>query len=222
MHPKFANSILTAQPNEMDASVTPEGVIEGYASTYNAAPDAQSDVVLPGAFTTALKDAQSGNFPVMLWSHRMEEPIGRWTGMEDTPKGLFVRGQLNLKTVKGREAFEHVKAGDANGLSVGYLTPENGREYVGQGTFHLKSVDLKEISIVTIPSNPAARISGVKMLKSKADAIDLLRSAGLSRKAAARFASGGFPALSDGTFDEKQIHQLAARIEAATNEMRQK
>lgn len=51
------------------------------------------------------------------------------------------------------------------------------------------------MSIVAIPANPLARITNVKTIGSKADAVDMLRGCGMSKKAAARFAAGGWKAL---------------------------
>ncbi|MGR3512742.1 MAG: HK97 family phage prohead protease [Paracoccaceae bacterium] len=205
----------------LEAKATEEGRIEGYGATFSKTPDSYGDVVLPGAFSASLKQhAKSGTLPVMLWSHRLEQPIGRWMRMAEDDSGLYVEGKLNLATDAGREAFEHVKAGDASGLSIGFTIPEDGREYAGKGVFHLKTVELHEVSVVTVPANRDARISGVKQIASKADAIDLLRECGLSRKAAARFAAGGWDALNGDDAEEKAqaiMRQLDRSIELLRN-----
>jgi HK97 family phage prohead protease len=222
MTQKFNNTILAAHAVALEVKASPSGRISGYASTFEGNADRQGDVVLAGAFAASLaRHTKSGQMPVMLWAHAQEQPIGRWVHMEEDSKGLFVEGNLNLNTTKGRESFEHIKAGDAGGLSIGFTVEEGGREYVGKGIFNLKKVDLLEVSVVAIPANALARITDVKSLSSKADAIDMLRSCGLSRKAAAIFASGGWNALSGGDHHE-QAKQLAAKIEAAINNMRSK
>jgi len=221
MKSKYQNDMLTAKPVAIELKATESGRIEGYASTIGGKPDRHGDVVQKGAVRQSLERMRdTGDMPVMLWAHAQEQPIGRWLSMHEDAKGLFVEGILNLKTEKGREAFEHVKAGDAGGLSIGFTTPEGGREYAGDGVFNLKAVDVLEISIVAIPANPLARITGVKSLASKAEAIDMLRECGLSKAAAARFAAGGFKALGDDHSHEKAM-QLAAKIDAATKSMRQ-
>lgn len=222
MNHKFNDQILTAKPVSLEVKASETGRIEGYASTIGGDPDRHGDIVLKGAFTASLaRHKASNDMPVMLWSHAQEQPIGKWHAMHEDSKGLHVEGVLNLKTSKGREAFEHVKAGDAGGLSIGFTVSEGGREYAGDGVFHLKAVDLLEVSIVAIPANPLARITGIKSLQSKAEAIDMLRECGLSKAAAARFAAGGFKALGDDQTHQKAI-QLAARIDAAINDMRSK
>ncbi|PZX18756.1 hypothetical protein LX81_00449 [Palleronia aestuarii] len=222
MTSKYLNHLITAPASSLEVKASSQGRIEGYASTFGGVPDRHSDVVLPGAFTKSLslKTAPDGDMPVMLWAHMQERPIGRWTAMQEDSKGLHVEGVLNLSTDGGREAYEHVKAGDAGGLSIGFTVPEGGREYVGQGVFHLKEVEVLEISVVTVPANPLARISGVKALGSKAEAIDMLRECGLSKKAAARFAAGGWHALSGDETHEKAQH-VAQAIDRAIQSMRQ-
>lgn len=222
MSHKFNDQILSAHAVALEVKASETGRIEGYASTFDGIADRQGDVVLAGAFAASLaRHSKAGEMPVMLWNHAQEQPIGRWVHMQEDRKGLFVQGTLNLNTVKGREAYEHVKAGDAGGLSIGFTVEESGREYVGKGVFHLKKVELLEVSVVAIPANPLARITGVKSLQSKAEAIDMLRSCGLSKSAAARFAAGGFKALTSEDHHEKAIN-LAAKIDAAINQMRTK
>jgi len=139
--------------------------------------------------------------------------------MSEDKRGLRVEGQLNLKTDGGRAAFEHVRAGDVGGLSIGYVVPDGGRKYISKGTFEVSEVDLYEVSLVTVPANPAARIQGVKSLSSKSEAIDMLRECGLSRKAASRFAAGGWTALS-ANYDQTQIENFAAKIDRAIEQLR--
>ena len=219
---KYAHHLITAPASSLEVKASASGRIEGYASTFGGEPDRHSDIVLPGAFTKSIERSTStGEMPVMLWSHMQEQPIGRWTHVAEDSKGLYVEGTFNLKTERGRDAYEHVKAGDAGGLSIGFVTTENGREYAGKGVFHLKEIDLLEVSVVTVPANPLARISGVKNLASKSEAIDMLRECGLSRKAAARFAAGGWNALSGEDHHEKAIN-LARQIDRAINRVRQK
>lgn len=214
---KYTHDLRIADALAIEAKASGAGLIEGLASTYGGEPDRQGDVVLRGAFADTLAAHKAaGTAPAMLWAHQMERPIGRWLAIDDDPAGLRVRGQFNLQTEAGREAFEHAKAGDVGAFSIGYLTPPDGREYAGKGVWHLKRVDLAEISLVAAPANPRARVTSVKALNSKAEAVEFLRGAGLSKDAARRFAAGGFPALTTDDPDqaEKAAH-LAARLDAA-------
>lgn len=220
MTTKFQNHLAIA-PAALEVKADSQGRIEGYASTFGGDPDRHNEIVMPGAFAKTVERSRAGDLPVMLWSHAQESPIGRWATIREDSKGLHVEGQLNLNTDRGREAYEHVKAGDAGGLSIGFTVKDGGREYAGDGVWHLKELDVLEISVVAIPANPSARIANVKSLESKAEAVDLLRAAGLSRKAASRFAAGGWPALAGDDHHEKAAH-VVRQIDNAIRTMRNK
>ena len=219
--PKYATALRLAPSFDLEVKADAQGHIEGYASTFGGDPDRHGDVVQPGAFGRSLGEHKAqGTMPAMLWSHQLEAPIGRWTNVAEDSAGLFVAGQVNLKTDRGREAFEHIRAGDATGFSIGFITPEGGRRYLGKGAFALDEVDLVEISIVTAPANARARVRTVKHLSTKSEAVAFLRDAGLPKAAAARFAAGGFPALASGTLDTDRAMKFAAAIETATKRLK--
>ncbi|MGE7152327.1 HK97 family phage prohead protease [Methylorubrum rhodesianum] len=204
---------------KLDAGSQTAGAVSGYASTFGGPPDAHGDIIAPGAFTRSLREHKaSDSAPVMLWSHDMAEPIGRWTELREDDHGLFVRGQFNLETTRGRDAHAHAKAGDVSGLSIGFFVADGGMKAGERGTAILTDLDLMEISVVALPANRRAR------LNSKAEVVDLLRKSGLSKEAAARLATGGWPALVGQNDDEdaaRQIQAAAARIQQLTKTMRQ-
>lgn len=202
------------------ASNATQGVIEGYASTFNGPPDAYGDVVAPGAFAKSLAAHKAaGTMPAMLWTHDAARPIGRWLSMSEDAKGLLVSGVLNLDTDAGRDAFAHLRAGDLNGLSIGFRTLSGGRVRGRDGTLLLKEIELFEVSVVTFPANRDARVSGVKSIQTRGDLERALRSQiGLSRSAASKIAAGGWAALSPN--DPTDIENLAGRIKAAAAELK--
>lgn len=218
--PKFdPGSVLVAPALDFDIKSMRDGTIAGLASPFGGAPDRAGDIVQKGAYARTLADhKREGTMPAMLWSHKLEEPIGKWTSIREERDGLYVEGVANLGTRRGREAFEHIANGDAGGLSIGYLIPEGGRKYNGDGSFTLLEVELVEISVVTIPAARSARITSAKSLNSKSDLIDMLREDGLSKAAAARIAAGGWPALAGD--DHTKATELAAVIERATANLR--
>lgn len=220
---KLHDQLRVADALAIEAKASGEGLISGFASTYGGDPDRQGDVVVRGAFTRTLAAHKArGTAPAMLWSHQQERPVGRWLEIEDDPGGLRVKGQLNLKTEAGREAFEHVRAGDVGAFSIGYLVPDGGRKYVGNGVWHLSEIDLAEISLVSTPANPNARVTDLKHLGSKAEAVAFLRAAGMAKEAARRFAAGGFPALDANAAAHERALKMAAQLDAAINRMRQR
>ena len=138
-----------------------KGKFEGYASVFGN-KDLGNDVVVQGAFRKSLR-AKGPKKIKMLFQHDTKEPIGVYTKIREDANGLYVQGQLAMQTQKGREVYELMKMGAIDGLSVGYRVDAKGYHYDERGKKRmLKEVDLMEISAVTFPMNPKARISAVK------------------------------------------------------------
>jgi HK97 family phage prohead protease len=99
----------------------------------------------------------------MLFQHKTDEPIGIYKKITEDENGLYVEGQLALGTQRGREVHELMKMGAIDGLSIGYKMDSDGYEWNNRGDKRkLKEIDLMEISAVTFPMNPKARIRKVK------------------------------------------------------------
>lgn len=212
-----ALSFRAAIPAVAEFKAEPSGLIKGLASAFSNEPDRVGDRVAPGAFTKTLREhAATATMPAMHWQHCQETVVGRWTDLRETRHGLEVVGQLNLKTAAGRDAFEHVQAGDARWLSIGFNTPEGGRKYDGNGIYTLTEIDLIEISIVSAPADRKAQITQVKSFGTKAELADGLREIGLSKAAAARVAAVGWPALAGSGDDTEHAKRLATVINKAT------
>jgi HK97 family phage prohead protease len=136
-----------------------DGVFEGYASLFGVA-DLGKDVVMPGAFAESL--ARRGARGVrMLWQHDPGEPIGRWLSLAEDPRGLRVRGRLNLAVERAREIHALMREGAVDGLSIGFRV-ERARPERPTGLRRLEKLDLWEISLVTFPMLPGARVNSVK------------------------------------------------------------
>ena len=197
------------------ASLTDEGVFEGYCSTFGGEPDSVGDIVETGAFRDALAAHQkAGTMPGLLWSHNVDEPIGRWLDMREDSKGLLGTGKLTLETRRGREALALLKD-EACSLSIGFAVGRNGTEMKGE-VRHIKSVSrLFEVSIVAIPANHRARITSVKT-DSPRNFEKFLRDAGLSNREAKRATAGGWRALAR---DEQstELDLVLSRIEHLEN-----
>lgn len=128
--------------------------IEGYASVFNT-PDLNGDIVAPGAFANSLKKNPK---PAMLYSHAAEAPIGRWISIREDGYGLFVRGELILSSPRAREVHALLEGGAIDGLSIGYQTARSIRVKAGR---RITEADLWEISVVTFPMAPQARVTRV-------------------------------------------------------------
>ena len=141
------------------SDVAADGTFSGYASLFGIA-DLGADVVEPGAFATSIAARGAGGIK-MLYQHDPAEPIGAWTEIREDQRGLFVRGRLMSEVARGREVLALMRAGILDGLSIGFET----RRAVADpatGNRRLVDVDLWEISIVTFPMLPGARVASVK------------------------------------------------------------
>lgn len=145
-------------------ALSDDGMIEGYGSVFGVR-DSYSDIVAAGAFKASLAAHRAaGTMPALLWQHRSDEPIGVWTSMVEDQKGLAVVGQLAMDTTRGREAHALLKMRAINGLSIGFYSKE--WKYDTENDVRtLTEVDLWETSLVTFPSNSAARVTAVKSIE---------------------------------------------------------
>lgn len=127
--------------------------IAGYASLFGAA-DLAGDVVRPGAFAAALMRRGTGGVR-MLFQHEASEPVGVWRAIREDSRGLYVEGELLAAGPRGETAAALVRAGALDGLSIGYRPTRMRRGPRGR---ELLELDLWEVSIVTFPMLPGARL----------------------------------------------------------------
>lgn len=194
----------------LEWKATPEGVIEGYGAIFGNV-DAGGDVLLPGAFSDSLK---SGRKVKMLREHCPDDVIGVWDEVIEETGGLRVKGRILMTISDGKDAFELVKAGAIDGLSIGYRTVES--EYNNAGNRLLKAVDLWEVSLVTFPMNELARVDAVKAAEMTEREFEraLTRDAGLSRSVAQRLMAGGYNAVKAMRDSGAGLDELAALLKA--------
>ncbi len=130
--------------------------IEGYASLFGLA-DQGGDVVQKGAYSASLaRLAAKGDKVRMLWQHDPARPIGVWDEIAENDKGLWVKGHLLPEVAQAREAAALIEAGAIDGLSIGYRTLRAERDRKGRRL--LAELDLWEVSLVTFPMLPDARV----------------------------------------------------------------
>ena len=138
-----------------------DGSFVGYASIFGN-KDLGGDVVEEGAFVKSLRKRKAKQVK-MLWQHKTDMPIGVYDRISEDGDGLKVSGRLALGTQGGRDAYELLKMGAIDGLSIGYKADPAKQYYDDRKRKrHLKEVDLMEISLVTFPMNPQATIQAVK------------------------------------------------------------
>lgn len=126
----------------------------GYAAIFDRV-DRGGDLVRAGAFARTLKQ---GPVP-LLWQHQTGRPIGRIEYLREDRRGLRVIGRLSAGAA-GREAAALLEEGAVRGLSFGYRVRES-RPSRGSGLAgvrELTELELVEVSLVTLPMQPKARV----------------------------------------------------------------
>ncbi len=120
----------------------------GYAAVFGRV-DRGGDLIRAGAFARSLK---RGAVP-LLWQHDPARPIGRIEYLKEDRRGLRVIGRL-----VDRRAAALVKERAVSGLSFGYRV----RKAEGEAPRELIDLDLIEVSLVTLPMQPRARVHAVE------------------------------------------------------------
>jgi hypothetical protein len=207
-------------PLDFKSVVAADGAFEGYASLFDR-EDLGRDMVARGAFRDSL--ASRGAQGVrMLFQHNPNEPIGVWDEIGEDQKGLYARGRLMPEVARAREVLALMRAGALDGLSIGFKTIRSRRD-PRSGIRRLEKVDLWEISVVTFPMLPGARVSALKCRPSERELERwLMRDAGLTRTEARALMRSGFKGLAakrDAGAGPQAGHRLAATIRAAARSL---
>jgi uncharacterized protein len=129
-------------------------VIAGYASLFGV-PDLAGDVVERGAFAASLQELPAQDIR-MLFQHDPDRPIGRWTGAREDSEGLWMQGLIDLAHPYATTVLRLIKSGAADGLSIGFRALDAVPR--ASGGRILKTIDLREVSVVTFPMLPRARL----------------------------------------------------------------
>lgn len=179
--------------DEIKAAKSEDGSMEfsGYGAYFNNV-DSYGDIIVPGAFKNAVAYAKrTGDYPAMMIQHGAEgyTPVGVFTKMVEDEKGLYVEGKL-ADTEKGREYYTLMKMEPRpaiKGMSIGYFTKkaeyptEDNKKSFPKGCYRkILDVELVEISLVTVPANKKATVTGVKSEFIVRDAEKALKEAGYS------------------------------------------
>lgn len=148
------------------------GAISGVAWKF-ATPDRIGDMIEPGAFKGVATPLP------MLFGHDANDPVGVWDKASETSDGLQLSGKLLVDDVsRAREVRALVQSGAVRGISIGFITKKAISRAGGGRT--IKSLELLEASLVTMPMHPGARVTSAK---SAVDALNIV--AALNRATAA-------------------------------------
>ena len=152
---------LKAYMVEDDEEQKKYGRFEGYGSIFGNV-DLGNDVIQAGAFSKSLRKRPAEKVK-LLYQHKSDMPIGVFDEIKEDENGLYVKGRLALQTQAGKEAYELLKMGALDGLSIGFKTTPKNVSYENRGQRRIiKEVDLMEVSLVTFPMNPQATVQVVK------------------------------------------------------------
>lgn len=198
-------------------SLSDDGKFAGYGSVFGV-KDSYNDIVEKGAFAASLdRMSRDGEFVRMLWQHNWDEPIGVYPVLKEDDHGLYNEGELVMEVQRAKEAHALMKRGALRGMSIGYV-PKVSEVDKKSGITVLKEVDLWEISLVTFPANPAAKVTQVRSVRDFERM--LTRDAGFSRSEALIIINEGFKALEgtrDAADDEAALKALADNISRSIN-----
>ena len=135
-----------------------EGLVVGVASVYDR-EDAVGDVIIKGAFTRTV--AENPDVP-LLWQHDPAAVIGR-ARLRETDTGLEMVAQLDLDDPQAVLVRNKLQKRLLNGLSIGFEPRDvDWESRDGRVVRILRDVRVWEVSIVTFPAQPAARVTEVR------------------------------------------------------------
>jgi HK97 family phage major capsid protein/HK97 family phage prohead protease len=135
-------------------------IITGMATT--PAPDRVGDVVEPDGALFKLPLA-------LLWQHDSKQPIGHVTSAKVGKAGIEIVAKMASIAEPGKlkdrldEAWQSIKAGLVQGLSIGFKPLEHS-VIKETGGLRFLSWEWLELSAVTIPANSEASIATIKSL----------------------------------------------------------
>ena len=149
-----------------------QGIVECFVAGIGN-KDSVGDIVLPGAFNDSLKKRK----PRVVWGHDWNAPIGKVIDIYEVgptdPRlpakmrqagigGLYARVQFNLKSERGREAFNSVLFfGEEQEWSIGYKTLDSVFSQERQANL-LKVLELFEVSPVLHGANQLTATVSIK------------------------------------------------------------
>lgn len=147
-----------------------DGIVEAYVAVYGNV-DSYNERIRYGAFKSSLETRRPG----VVWSHDFQRPIGKTLEVREVPAGsdelpeairqnggLYVKGQLALKTRDGLDMYEHLSFGSIQEFSFGFEVKNS--EMGADGVTELTEIVIYEWSPVLVGANPKTQLVGVKSM----------------------------------------------------------
>ena len=132
-----------------------EWEVSGYASTWDL--DLGGDVVHRGAFLDSLRSGAKVKF---LYAHDPSQLVGKPVELREDDRGLFGRFAVS-RTRLGHDVHQLLVDGCLDSFSIGFLAKEHDFDEKAR-VRNLRKVELLECSLVALPMNPRATVTGVK------------------------------------------------------------
>lgn len=169
-----------------NATAKDGGIVTGYAATFDREPDSYGDVIAAGAFARTVDDwrkkMQNGIYPPLLYGHNTTDPkynIGRVVDIREDERGLYIEAEFDADNEKAQYVRRLAQEGRLYQFSFAYAVRDAGTVELENGisASELRDLDLYEVSLVQIPANQHAVVTGIKSGRrnSSKDA-DVLRS----------------------------------------------
>lgn len=150
------------------------GILEAIVSVFNNV-DSGKEIVRPGFFTKSIEK----KLPKGVWMHKWDQPIARTLEAKELLPGdpmlpdklkelggTYIKGQFNLDTQRGKEAFSDIKFGIVDEFSIGYRVTKESTDKE-TGARELIEGDWKEWSPVLVGMNPETAVLSVKADETK-------------------------------------------------------
>lgn len=204
-------------PLEFKAGKEP-GAFTGYGAMFGNVDDG-GDVIEAGAFKK-IRTKKNGRVRMPLY-HDMSRVVGDAEVVQDE-RGLKVIGQLNMSLSYAADAYELMKDGTLDAMSVGFNILDKGAKYSEE--YRLRTIskaELWEVSVVAFGMNRKAKIQTVKAadLITARDIEDALRERfpTISRRKATAIASSGYRLLQGDPagFDSESESRIDASVTLA-------
>lgn len=145
------------------------GVIEAFVSVFNNV-DAGKEIVRQGFFQKSIER----KLPKGVWAHDWKQPIAKTLEAKEVPPGdpllpdnlktlggTYIKGQFNMDTQRGREAYSDIKFGIIDEFSIGYSVVRESKDEE-TGARELIEGDWKEWSPVLVGMNDQTRLVSIK------------------------------------------------------------
>jgi HK97 family phage prohead protease len=159
----------------VDLKVSEEpGIIEAIVSVFNNI-DLGNEKVMPGFFAKSIER----KLPKGVWAHDWKQPIAKTLEAKEllpgdpqlprelmTLGGAYIKGQFNLETQRGREAYSDIKFGIVDEFSIGYSVVKDQKDKES-GARELIEGDWKEWSPVLVGMNDQTRLISIKSDEAK-------------------------------------------------------